>query len=102
MRYLGERQVIHALDPHFADVLANLEKLSDGDLGRLSSDESGRRWVVSFNHDRDPGATYLYDHDTGESRLLFRPLPAPRPRAAGPDAAGHDHLTRRPGRCTRI
>ena len=34
VRYLGERQVIHALDPHFADVLANLEKLSDGDLGR--------------------------------------------------------------------
>ncbi|MCV7421417.1 S9 family peptidase [Mycobacterium yunnanensis] len=84
VRYLGERQVIRALDPEFADVLANLEKLSDGDLGRLSSDESGRRWVVGFNHDRDPGATYLYDHDTGESRLLFRPLPHLDPETLAP------------------
>ena len=75
VRYFGERQVIHALNPQFGDILANLQKLSDGDIGRLSSDEAGRRWVVGFNHDRDPGATYLYDHDTGESRLLFRPLP---------------------------
>lgn len=75
VRYLGERQVIHALDAHFASVLAALRTLSDGDIGRLSSDHDGRRWVVGFNHDRDPGATYLYDHHTGESRLLFRPLP---------------------------
>ncbi|MCV7154955.1 S9 family peptidase [Mycolicibacterium pyrenivorans] len=75
VRYFGERQVIRALDPQFRDILANLEKLSDGDIGRLSSDRTGRRWVVGFNHDRDPGATYLYDHGTGESRLLFRPLP---------------------------
>ncbi|HEX7826605.1 MAG TPA: S9 family peptidase, partial [Mycobacterium sp.] len=27
-RYLGERQVIHALDPHFAAVLENVQKLS--------------------------------------------------------------------------
>lgn len=75
VRYLGERQVIQALDDDFAAVLANLEKLSDGDIGLLSSDKSGRKWVVGFNHDRDPGATYLYDHDTGESRLLYRPHP---------------------------
>jgi dipeptidyl aminopeptidase/acylaminoacyl peptidase len=75
VRYLGERQVIQPLDPHFADVLANLEKLSDGDVSALSSDESGQRWIVTFNHDREPGFTYFYDHCTGESRLLFRPYP---------------------------
>jgi dipeptidyl aminopeptidase/acylaminoacyl peptidase len=75
VRYFGTRQEIHALDPRFGAVLQNLEMLSDGDIGRLSCDESGQRWVVGFNHDRDPGATYLYDHGTGESRLLFRPLP---------------------------
>jgi dipeptidyl aminopeptidase/acylaminoacyl peptidase len=75
VRYLGERQVIQPLDPHFADVLANLEKLSDGDVSALSSDESGQRWIVTFNHDREPGFTYFYDHSTGESRLLFRPYP---------------------------
>jgi dipeptidyl aminopeptidase/acylaminoacyl peptidase len=75
VRYLGERQVIHAVEPHFAAVLANLEKLSDGDLTAISSDESEQRWVVSFNHDREPGLTYFYDHATGEARLLFRPYP---------------------------
>ncbi|BBX19515.1 S9 family peptidase [Mycolicibacterium duvalii] len=75
VRYLRERQVIHALDPYFADVLAELGKLSDGDIGRITSDEDGRRWVVNFVHDRDPHATYLYDHETGESRLLYRPFP---------------------------
>ena len=74
VRYLGERLVINALDPHFAEVLENLRNLSDGDLAHISSDESEQRWVVSFTHDRDPGATYFYDHSSGESRLLFRPL----------------------------
>jgi dipeptidyl aminopeptidase/acylaminoacyl peptidase len=83
-RYLGERQVIHALDRRFAEVLENLAKLSDGDLAELSSDERGQRWVVSFTHDRDPGVTWLYDHATGESRLLFRPYPRLDPEVSAP------------------
>lgn len=84
VRYLGERQVIHALDPHFAAVLENLEKLSDGDLAGVSSDESGQRWVAGFTHDRDPGVTYLYDHTTGESRLLHRAKPHLHPDSLAP------------------
>lgn len=84
VRYLGEKQAIHALDPHFAEVLTNLEALSDGTLAAVSSDASGRRWVVSFTHDRDPGVTWLYDHATGESRLLFRPFPHLDPAAMAP------------------
>ncbi|MGV9800734.1 S9 family peptidase [Mycobacterium sp. NPDC003449] len=83
-RYYGERQVIHPLDPDFAAVLQNLTKLSDGDLGAISSDESGQRWVVNFTHDRDPGATYFYDHSTGASRLLFRPYQRLDPHALAP------------------
>jgi dipeptidyl aminopeptidase/acylaminoacyl peptidase len=63
------------VDPDFAPVLEAVSKLSNGDLGAISSDTSGRRWVVSFMHDTDPDVTYLYDHSTGHSRLLFRPLP---------------------------
>jgi dipeptidyl aminopeptidase/acylaminoacyl peptidase len=84
VRYLGERQVIHALDPHFAKVLTNLEQLSEGDLSHVSFDRDGRRWVVSFEHDRDPGATWFYDHATGESRLLFRPFPHLDPETLAP------------------
>ncbi|MDG4668698.1 S9 family peptidase [Mycobacterium sp. 236(2023)] len=84
VRYLGERQVIQTIDPQFADVLANLEKLSDGDIGALSSDRTGQKWLVTFTHDRDPNLTYRYDHTTGESRLLFRPYPHLDPEKLAP------------------
>ncbi len=84
VRYLGERQEISAVDPDFADVLANLEKLSDGEVGALSSDESGQKWIVSYSHDREPGHTYYYDHATGDSRLLFRPIPHLDPEMLAP------------------
>jgi len=75
VRFLGERQEIQVVDPSFAPVLDAVSTLSGGDLGSISSDKDGRRWVVSFLHDTDPDATFLYDHSTGESRLLFRPFP---------------------------
>ncbi|MFG3255076.1 alpha/beta fold hydrolase [Streptomyces sp. NPDC048172] len=84
VRYLGERQVIRALDPHFAEVLERLEQLSDGDLSTLSSDDSGQRWVVSFTHDRDPHATWFYDHATGRARPLFRPYAHLDPETLAP------------------
>ena len=84
VRYLGARQHINALDPQFAAVLANLEKLSDGDLTAISSDVTGQRWVVSFDHDLAPGFTYYYDHATGASRELYRPLPHLNPEALAP------------------
>ena len=84
VRYLGERQEIRTLDPQFAGVLEKLEKLSDGDIGAIGSDKEGRRWVVSFTHDREPDLTYLYDDATGESRLLFRPYPRLSPETLAP------------------
>ncbi|CAM5242300.1 peptidase [Streptomyces spiroverticillatus] len=86
IRYLGERQTIHAVDPQFASVLAQLEKLFEGEVAALSSDLSGTRWVVSFSHPRDPGVTYFYDHSTGQSRFLFRPLPGLGPDTLAPMA----------------
>ncbi|RZT88855.1 dipeptidyl aminopeptidase/acylaminoacyl peptidase [Pseudonocardia sediminis] len=84
VRYVGERQVVHAVDPHFADVLEKLRTLSDGDLGPVSCDDAGQRWVVSFVHDREPFATWLYDHATGDARLLFLPFPHLDPGALAP------------------
>ncbi len=96
VRYLGERGEIRALDARFAEVLGALRALSDGDVGALSSDLDGNRWVVSFVHDRDPGVTYLYDHRTGESRLLFRPFPHLDPTSLAPMTAVN--ITARDGR----
>jgi len=84
VRYLGERQEIQVLDPRFAEILAALSALSDGELGAVSSDKSGQRWIASFTHDTDPDVTYFYDHSTGQSRLLFRPFPHLDPSALAP------------------
>ena len=45
---------------------------------------NGQRWIATFIHDRDPGVTWFYDHATGESRLLFRPLPHLDPAVLAP------------------
>ena len=83
-RFVGDRPVIQVVDPGFAEVYAALSRLSDGVLAGLSSDDSERLWVATFAHDREPGLTYLYDHGTGESRLLFRPHPRLDPGALAP------------------
>lgn len=74
-RFTGDRPHVEVVDPDFAEVHASLQRLSDGVLGTLTSDEAGRRWIATFVHDRDPGATWLHDRETGESRFLFRSQP---------------------------
>ncbi|MBR8744607.1 S9 family peptidase [Nocardiopsis sp. MG754419] len=74
-RFVGPRPSIEVIDDHFAEVYAKLSALSDGVLGTLSSDDSGRRWIATFVHDRDPDVAWYYDHATGHSRRLFRPHP---------------------------
>ena len=74
-RFVGDRPTIVPLTPTFTEVYAALSQLSDGVLNELSSDTDERMWVASFTHDREPDLTYLYDHSTGESRLLFRSRP---------------------------
>ncbi|MFF0146934.1 dipeptidyl aminopeptidase/acylaminoacyl peptidase [Amycolatopsis sulphurea] len=86
-RFVGDRPRIEALDPHFAEVYAELAKLSDGVLAAVSSDRAEQRWVATFSHDRAPDLTYFYDHRTGESRLLFRPYPHLDPAELAPMTA---------------
>ncbi|BBG02671.1 MULTISPECIES: S9 family peptidase [Pseudonocardia] len=74
-RFVDDRPHIEVLDPDFAPVYAELAALSEGVLGTISSDVSGRRWIVTFTHDREPGVTWFYDHYTGERRRLFQPFP---------------------------
>ncbi|WP_280338942.1 S9 family peptidase [Nocardia neocaledoniensis] len=86
-RFVGDRPRIEVVDPSFGEVYARLARLSDGVLGTLSSDESERRWVATFIHDRDPAVAWFYDHETGESRLLFRAYPRLDPATAAPMTA---------------
>lgn len=75
VRYLGERQVIHTLTPVFAAILTKIRLLSAGDIGHLTCDASGTRWVVEFTDDRHPGTTWVYDHTTGEGSFLGERYP---------------------------
>jgi prolyl oligopeptidase PreP (S9A serine peptidase family) len=84
VRFVGDRPTIHVIDDRFAPIYAALSKLSDGVLSSVSSDDSERLWVAAFGHDREPGLTYLYDHSTGKSRLLFRPYPQLKPADLAP------------------
>lgn len=83
-RYLGERQVIHALDADFASVLAKLETVSSAELGYISCDAQGARWVVEFTHDREPGVTWFHDRQTGKTEMLGRRQPGLDPALLAP------------------
>lgn len=74
-RFVGARPRIEVVDTRYTTVFEALEKLSEGVLGTLSSDEAEQRWIATFVHDREPAVTWLYDHTTGESKQLFRPYP---------------------------
>ena len=87
VRFVGDRPKIKVIDDRFAPIYAALSKLSDGVLNSVSSDDSERLWVATFGHDREPGLTYLYDHSTGRSRLLFRPYPQLKPADLAPMTA---------------
>ncbi|WP_181784009.1 alpha/beta fold hydrolase [Pseudonocardia pini] len=83
-RFVADRPHIEVLDPEFAPVYAELAALSDGVLGTLSSDVTGRRWIATFLHDREPGVAWFYDHATGERRRLFQSYPDLDPADTAP------------------
>ena len=74
--YEGDRMRIYPKDARFAKDYELVRKaLPSGDLyfGSASSDD--RLHLVTITSDLDPGATYLYDRDSGKVELLYRPYP---------------------------
>jgi dipeptidyl aminopeptidase/acylaminoacyl peptidase len=82
--YLRDRLEFRPLDEDTGNLWDRLRALHPGDPSGLSRDEDERRWVVSFDDDRDPGATYLYDRDTDTAEFLFRPRPWLQPETLAP------------------
>jgi dipeptidyl aminopeptidase/acylaminoacyl peptidase len=97
LRYLGKRQQIRPLNAHFAAVLDCLQQLSAGEIGHISCDAGGRKWVVEFWDDRHPGTTWFYEHESGEAYVLgerFSELSAERLASVRPiDRTSRDGLT---------
>ena len=74
IRFVGDRPELVPLDPHFAEVHAELMKLAEGgELGWVTCDDSAQVWTATFIHDNRAGLSYLYDHRTRSSRLLHHP-----------------------------
>lgn len=60
-------------------LVADVTKLHDGTPIITSSTTDESKFIVTFNSPTDPGATYLYDVRTGQSKFLFRPRPWLKP-----------------------
>ena len=73
--YVADTVRIYPKDEEWVEDLPRIRKLHSGSPNFTSSTLDERVLVVSFNDPTDPGATYLYDRDTGESEFLFRPRP---------------------------
>lgn len=76
-RYVGARARLYAAKPEFAHDLERVRALlPEGDLQFRSPTRDDRLWIVKVVLDRDNGPNYLFDRETGEVRLLYRPQPA--------------------------
>ncbi len=73
--YRRDRLVVHTFDERLGRDVQRVRALHPGDPLIGSTDDAERYWTLTFDDDRDPGATYLFDRSTGESRLLFRSRP---------------------------
>jgi dipeptidyl aminopeptidase/acylaminoacyl peptidase len=73
--YVADTVRIYPKDEKFGQDLVRLRELHSGSPNPTSSTLDEQVWVVSFNDPVDPGATYLYDRESGESEFLFRPRP---------------------------
>ncbi len=82
--YRRDRLVVHAFDERFARDWDAVRQLHSGDPALAGQDSAESSWLVTFDDDRDPGATYLFRRDSSESRFIFRTRPWLRPEDLAP------------------
>jgi dipeptidyl aminopeptidase/acylaminoacyl peptidase len=82
--YLRDRVVMHAFDERLARDWEAIRALHPGDPRITGQDADETAWIVAFDDDRDPGATYLFDRESGEAELLHRTRPWLDPATLAP------------------
>ena len=82
--YLRDRTVMHAFDERLARDWEALSALHPGDPRITGQDADETAFVVSYDDDRDPGATFLYDRGTCDAELLYRSRPWLDPATLAP------------------
>ncbi|MEJ2319630.1 MAG: prolyl oligopeptidase family serine peptidase [Gemmatimonadales bacterium] len=73
--YVADTVRIYPKNEQVATDIARLRQVHDGTPNVSSTTTDETKWMVSFDAPTDPGATYLYDRETGEAEFLFRPRP---------------------------
>jgi dipeptidyl aminopeptidase/acylaminoacyl peptidase len=73
--YNRDRLAYKAFEKQFARDLRALEKVHDGEIHFRSSTRDEKLWIIAYDSPNDPGATYLYDRETGQAQFLYRPRP---------------------------
>jgi dipeptidyl aminopeptidase/acylaminoacyl peptidase len=79
-----DRLEVAFFDADFEGKWAQAATLHHGDVAGVSMDDDETTWVVSFDDDREPGATFRLDTLSGESKFLFRPRPKLDPATLAP------------------
>jgi dipeptidyl aminopeptidase/acylaminoacyl peptidase len=74
--YEGDRTRTYPRTPAFKKDFDTVARaLPQGDVSFISRTVDEKLQLVTVNSDVDPGATYLYERDTGKVEFLFRPRP---------------------------
>lgn len=81
---MADRLEVTFFDADFQRKWGQAAALHHGDVAGVSMDDDETTWVVSFDDDREPGATFLLDTDSGEAEFLFRPRPKLDPATLAP------------------
>jgi dipeptidyl aminopeptidase/acylaminoacyl peptidase len=74
--YNADRMRIYFRDDDFQSYYETLRNaIPEGDIyfGSRTADE--KLWLITVTSDVDPGATYLFDSETGDVEFLYRPRP---------------------------
>ena len=82
--YTVDRLETVFFDDNFERKWRQASVLHHGDVAGVSMDDDETTWVVSFDDDREPGATFLLDTETGDAEFLFRPRPKLDPAILAP------------------
>jgi len=73
--YNADTTRIYFKDAEWKRDFDRIRRLHAGFPGISGSTLDERKFIVGFNDPTDPGATYLFDRDTGGAEFLFRPRP---------------------------
>jgi len=84
--YLRDRLVVHTFEERFREDWDAVGRLHHGDPGISGQDAEETAWIVSFDDDRDPGATFLFDRTARSSEFLYRSRPWLDPQTLAPMA----------------